>query len=101
VDTLYRWQDGNLILSCHIQPKASCNEFVGCRGERLKIRITATATEGQVNAALIAFVAKAFGLGKQSVTLIAGEQSRQKTLKIIAPQTVPEALSKIIKYPST
>ncbi|MFT4917639.1 MAG: hypothetical protein ACI8RU_000250, partial [Zhongshania aliphaticivorans] len=25
----YQWQDGDLVLFCHIQPKASANEFAG------------------------------------------------------------------------
>ena len=93
----YQWQDGDLVLFCHIQPKASANEFAGQRGDRLKIRITAAATDGKANAGLIAFVAAAFGVSKQRVSLSAGSQSRQKTLKIQAPTSIPEALADTVK----
>ncbi|WP_373078963.1 DUF167 family protein [Zhongshania sp.] len=93
----YQWQNGDLILFCHIQPKASTNEFAGQYGDRLKIRITAAATDGKANAGLIAFVAAAFGVSKQRVRLSAGTQSRQKTLKIQAPACIPEALATVVK----
>jgi len=92
----YQWQDGNLVLFCHIQPKASANEFAGRHGERVKIRIMAAATDGKANAGLIAFVATEFGVSKQRVTLSAGSQSRQKTLKIEGPVAIPEALTNIV-----
>ncbi|GAA4094096.1 DUF167 family protein [Zhongshania borealis] len=93
----YQWQDDDLILFCHIQPKASANEFSGQHGDRLKIRITAAATDGKANAGLIAFVAAEFGVSKQRVRLSAGSQSRQKTLRIQAPTSIPDALNKVIK----
>jgi len=38
--------------------------------------------EGAANAALIAVVAKAFGVAKRDVTLIAGQTSRLKRLQL-------------------
>jgi uncharacterized protein (TIGR00251 family) len=92
----YRWQDGNLILFCHIQPGASADEFAGQHGDRLKIRLRLAAVDGKANAGLIAFIAKEFSLNKQAVTLTAGTQSRQKTLKISAPRKIPAALTMVI-----
>lgn len=37
----YRWSGDDLILDCHLQPKASRDEFAGLHGDRLKIRLTA------------------------------------------------------------
>jgi uncharacterized protein (TIGR00251 family) len=96
VPAFFRWHDGNLVLFCHIQPGASANEFAGQHGDRLKIRIRSVATDGKANAGLIAFIAKEFGLSKQAVELTAGEQSRQKTLKISASATIPSALNIVI-----
>jgi uncharacterized protein (TIGR00251 family) len=92
----FRWHDGDLVLFCHIQPSASANEFAGQHGDRLKIRIRSMATDGKANADLIAFIAKEFALSKQAVELTAGAQSRQKTLKISAPATIPNALNIVI-----
>jgi uncharacterized protein len=89
----YRWQDGSLMLFCHIQPGASADEFAGEHGDRLKIRVRSAATDGKANAGLIKFVANEFGVSKQAVALTAGAQSRQKTLKITAPNKIPTALT--------
>ena len=89
----YRWQDGNLILFCHIQAGASCDEFAGQHGNRLKIRVRAAAAGGKANANLIAFIAGEFGVNKQRVELTSGNQNRQKTLIISAPVKHPKALN--------
>jgi len=60
----YRWDGDDLILDCHLQPKASRDEFAGLHGERLKIRLTAPPVEGKANAHLLAFLAAAFGVAK-------------------------------------
>ena len=60
----YRWDKGYLSLFCHLQPKASKNEFAGQHGERLKIRITAAPVDGKANAQLIRFIAQQFDVAK-------------------------------------
>lgn len=49
----------------------------------LKLRLAAPPVEGAANAALIAFLAKALGLCKSDITLIAGEKARLKRLAIL------------------
>lgn len=85
----FRWDGEDLILDCHLQPKASKDEFAGLHGERLKIRLTAPPVDGKANAHLQAFLAKAFGVAKNQVTLESGELNRQKRLRIRAPQQLP------------
>ena len=85
----FRWDGEDLILDCHLQPKASKDEFAGLHGERLKIRLTAPPVEGKANAQLQAFLAKAFGVAKSQVSLDSGELNRQKRLRIHAPKSLP------------
>lgn len=87
--SFYRWDGEDLILDCHLQPKASKDEFAGLHGERLKIRLTAPPVDGKANAHLLAFLAKAFGVAKNQVSLESGELNRQKRLRIRAPQNLP------------
>ena len=94
----YRWQGDTLILSVRVQPKASSDELIGpCDdgqgGESLKIRITAPPVDGKANAHLIKFLAKAFGVAKSRVSVLAGETSRNKRLHIIAPTNLPLSIS--------
>ena len=84
----FRWDGEDLILDCHLQPKASKDEFAGLHGERLKIRLTAPPVEGKANAQLQAFLAKAFGVAKSQVSL-ENELNRQKRLRIHAPKSLP------------
>lgn len=53
----YQWHEsGNvLILSLHVQPKASKDEWAGLHGERLKLRIKAPPIDGKANQYLLKF----------------------------------------------
>ncbi|MDP3978523.1 MAG: DUF167 family protein [Pseudomonas sp.] len=90
--SFYRWDGEDLILDCHLQPKASCDEFAGRHGERLKIRLTAPPVDGKANAKLLAFVADAFAVSKSQVSLESGQQSRQKRVRIKQPRQLPAVL---------
>lgn len=103
--SFYRWQDGSLLLFCHLQPQASRDEFAGTLssdrfGERLKIRIKAPPLEGRANEGLIAFLARQFAVAKRAVTIVSGESTRQKTVLIERPASLPDALS-IARPPAT
>jgi len=85
----YSWQNNELILDVHLQPKASRDEIAGWFGARLKIRITAPPVDGQANAALLRFLAKQFGVAKSDVILVSGHHGRDKRLCIRAPRKLP------------
>jgi uncharacterized protein (TIGR00251 family) len=87
--THYQWQGGDLILRCHIQPGASKDGFSGLHGERLKIRISSPPVAGGANQQLIKFLAKQFNISKAQITITQGETSRQKTVCVKAPRSIP------------
>lgn len=91
--TFYRWQESDLLISCHLQPRASKDEFSGLHGESLKIRIKAPPVEGKANGYLVKFLAKQFGVSKRDVTIISGELSREKRVRITCPTKLPEDLN--------
>jgi len=88
----YSWQGEDLILRCHLQPKASRDEISGLHGDSVKIRIAAPPIEGRANAALVKFLAKTFGVAKRDVSIISGELGREKRVRIHAPATLPDGL---------
>ncbi|WP_281645734.1 DUF167 family protein [Parendozoicomonas sp. Alg238-R29] len=94
--SFYRWQDKNLILSCHLQPRASKDEFSGLHGDSLKIRIKAPPVDGKANDYLIKFLAKQFGVSKRDISIISGELSREKRVSISEPEKVPERLCIVV-----
>ncbi|HSX91080.1 MAG TPA: DUF167 domain-containing protein [Pseudomonas sp.] len=97
--SFYRWDGQDLILECHLQPKASSDAFAGLHGERLKIRLTAPPVDGKANAQLLAFLARAFAVAKSQVSLESGLQSRLKRVRIQQPQRLPEELALTARSP--
>jgi uncharacterized protein (TIGR00251 family) len=82
-------------LRLHIQPGAKRTEVVGLHGEALKIRLAAPPVDGKANACLIGFLADQLGIAKSSVSLVSGESSRAKRVRIdgVDPSVVRGRLS--------
>ncbi|WP_347247669.1 DUF167 family protein [Zoogloea sp.] len=86
--------DGSAVLALHIQPGARKTEVAGLHGEALKIRLAAPPVDGKANAALLAFLAQACGVPKSAVSLLSGETSRSKRVRIVgADASALEALA--------
>jgi uncharacterized protein (TIGR00251 family) len=68
---------------------------VGLHGEALKIRLAAPPVDGKANACLIGFLADQLGIAKSSVSLVSGESSRAKRVRIdgVDPSVVRGRLS--------
>jgi uncharacterized protein (TIGR00251 family) len=82
--------DGSITLAIHAQPAAKRTEVSGVHGGHLKVRLAAPAVEGKANAALIAFLARAFAVSEKAVTLVRGAGSRRKVVRIAAPRRRPD-----------
>ena len=63
-------------------PGAPRNEVGGWLGEALKVKIHAPPVEGRANDALVEFLAGALGVHRRAVTLVRGDLSRQKFVRI-------------------
>jgi len=75
-----------------VTPRASRDAFAAGTDEHFTARLAAPPVEGAANAALVPLVAKAFGVPKRAVTLIAGDTARLKRLAIAGDA---DALAKI------
>lgn len=78
---------GALRLHLRVTPKASANKIEGLAetadgSQVLKIRVTAVPERGKANKAVIKLVAKALGVAPGTLSVIAGETSRNKTLAL-------------------
>lgn len=69
-------------LSIKAIPNAPRSEVVGWLGEALKVKVHAPPVEGRANEALCEFLAGELGLPRRAVTVLRGDTSRQKTLRI-------------------
>lgn len=75
-------QDGDgVLVFVHLQPGARRTAACGEHGGRLKIAVTAPPLDGRANDALAAWVAAQLGLPRRQVALVAGQRSRDKTLR--------------------
>jgi len=88
----YRWQNGALILEICVQPRASRDEIVGPKGERLKIRLSAAPVDGKANQQLLKLLANLCAVRINQVSLISGANSRNKRIAIAAPKTLPTGI---------
>jgi len=82
----YRWDGSDLILHLHVQTRAKINELAGIHGDALKIRLTAPPVEGKANESLRAFLSEQCGVAKSQVTVISGDTSREKRVRIASPR---------------
>jgi len=69
-------------LAILVQPRASRTRVVGEHDGLLKIQLAAPPVDGEANAALVEFVARQLGLSRRDVTLVAGDTSRRKRLRL-------------------
>ncbi len=82
-----------IIISLHIQPRASRNEVCGVQGNALKVRLTSPPVDGAANKLCREFIADLFDVSKSHVEIISGEASRQKRVRIDGN---PERLKEIV-----
>lgn len=63
--------------------RAQKNEIVGVQEDKsLKIRLTASPTEGQANDALIKFLAERLDVPESSIEIVAGKDNRDKWISV-------------------
>ena len=84
----YRWQGDDLLLELYVHPRASKNTIVGQHGDRLKISITASPTEGKANRHLIKFLAKYFDVPQNQIKIIKGDNSKYKSILVLKPKNL-------------
>ena len=77
-----REHDGSVTLDVLVQPRASRAKIGPVHDGRLKVAVTAPPVDGEANAAVIELLAKALGVSKGAVEVIAGTSSRRKTVRI-------------------
>lgn len=89
----YRWEGDSLIIKVRVQPRASRDELGEVLEGYLKVRITAPPVDGKANAHLVRFLAEVFRVAKSRITLLDGETSREKRLRIESPRSLPPPIA--------
>lgn len=69
-------------IEVRLRARAGADELSGIRDGRLIARVTAPALEGRANRALCKLIARRAGVAFSRVTIVRGERSRDKLVKV-------------------
>jgi uncharacterized protein len=71
---------GGATFAVKVHPRANKNAITGEVGDALKVALTAPPVDGRANEACIEFFAKLLKVSRSSVTIAAGQSSRNKVI---------------------
>ena len=74
--------DASATFEVKVHPRAKKNAITGEVGRALKLSLTAPPADGKANEACIEFFAKLLNLPRSSVTIAAGQTSRNKVIRV-------------------
>jgi uncharacterized protein (TIGR00251 family) len=70
-------------IEVRVIPRARRDELGGERGGRVVVRLTAPPVDGAANAALVRFIARRAGVPKGRVSIVRGQTSRDKLVRVV------------------
>jgi uncharacterized protein (TIGR00251 family) len=73
---------GGVELVVFCQPRAARSALIGMHGGALKAKVKAPPVEGKANEALLDLLAEALRAPRARLTLVSGEQSRNKRIQV-------------------
>jgi uncharacterized protein (TIGR00251 family) len=74
--------DAGTTFAVKVHPRANKNAITGEVGDALKVSLTAPPADGKANEACIEFLAKLLKVPRSSVTIAAGQTSRNKVIRV-------------------
>ena len=74
---------GAVTFAAKVHPRAKKNAITGELGNALKVALTAPPVEGKANEACIEFFAKLLKVPRSSVSIAAGQSSRNKVIRVV------------------
>ncbi|RYE03584.1 MAG: DUF167 domain-containing protein [Sphingomonadales bacterium] len=83
----WRSKPDGIEITVRVTPRSSRDLFAAGAPEHFAARLAAPPVDGAANEALIALVARAFGVGRRAVSVMTGETSRLKRLYIAGDAT--------------
>ncbi len=94
-------KNGDVLLDVHVVPNAAKTQPVGLHGEAgqmaLRLRLQAPPVDGKANQALMKWLAGCLGVPQQAVTLVRGETSRRKQLRVQASAASHATWDELVK----
>lgn len=78
----YLEKDGRLTFKVRVVPRASRTEIIGEHDGALRVRIAAPPVDGAANEELVRALASAFSVPRSAVEIVAGHNSKLKTVRV-------------------
>jgi uncharacterized protein len=69
-------------IAVRLRPRGSRDELAGMQDGVLRAKVTAAPVDGKANAALCRLIAKRLGVAPSRVSVIRGEKSREKLVRV-------------------
>lgn len=88
-----------MILAVRVIPRSPRSAITGRRGDAIVVRLAAPPVEGAANDALIEYLARVFDRPKRDVSILSGDKSRDKRVRIdgLSDAQAADRLSAILK----
>ena len=90
---------GGVELAVFCQPKAARSGIVGLHAGQLKVKVTAVPVAGRANEALLVLLSEALGVPRRNLSLLAGEQSRMKRVRVVGIETAAATQALLAQLP--
>lgn len=88
--------EDSVAFSVRVHARAKSDAITGTVGDALKLSLTAPPADGKANEACVDFFAKLLNVPRSSITIAAGQTSRNKRIRIngISAQQLRECLER-------
>lgn len=94
----WRADEGGLTLSVHVTPRASRDAVLAPQEDWLPVKLRAPPVDGEANAALVKFFAKALKIPRGDIALLSGETARLKRIRLVGdPHQLAQALQNLYR----
>jgi uncharacterized protein (TIGR00251 family) len=79
------WRGEDLLIRVRVQPRSSRNEVLCIENKRLRVKTTATPTDGNANEKVTRLLADYLHVPRSRVTLVRGHKHRDKQFLVTGP----------------
>ena len=80
-------------------PSAKRDKILKPRGNQLKISVTASPEGGKATDYMVKFLSKEFAVKKSDITVVFGQTSIHKQLRIFSPKKIPAVIKESLNNP--
>ena len=87
-----KWDGEDLVLTIKVSPGAA-TERISPESGQLHVWIHVTPVDGKANKHLAKLLGKLFRVPQSSITILKGEASRLKTVRVARPKTLPDYIT--------